>query len=170
VWGSSANDVYVGGARTFLHTKNNGKSWVSRSLGALDGISADYVWGSSAKDMYIIASDFEVLFTHNAGKTWQSTGQKFEFNEELRALRAIWGSSATDLYAVGNYLFWHSQDAGKTWQDVMVDTSEPGIISSGPFSAVWGSSASDVYVVGSNGVILHSADAGKSWQQNFPLR
>jgi hypothetical protein len=147
------------------------------------------VWGSSAKDVFIVGDGGTVVHYDGLSFAAMATGS----DEELRG---VWGSSPSDVFAVGStstvlhydgvtwssmgtgpltnyqYLYgvWGSSGkdvfaVGQTGSILHYDGSAWTVVASGTTStlwSVWGSSASDVYAVGDSGTILHYD--GKSWK------
>ena len=130
IWGSSADDIFVVGAKgTILHY--DGSGWTSMASGA--GYDLHSVWGSSVRDVYAVGALGTIL--HYNGVAWapMSSGT-------TGWLRSVWGRAANDVFAVdesGNVL--HSD--GNTWR-VMSGRANSALF------GVWGSAANDVSAVG----------------------
>ncbi|NLH48382.1 MAG: hypothetical protein GX444_07240 [Myxococcales bacterium] len=144
VWGSSADDVYVGGGMYFIEESGgvilhfDGTHWsvVQRPDGWVLSI-----WGTSPSDVYALATANGSEILHYDGNTWSTMASSPELS-----LQALWGTSSSDIFAVGTHVILHYD--GVDWKE-MLRHPELYLLS------VWGSSSTDVYAVGEGGVILH---------------
>jgi hypothetical protein len=149
--GTSATDVWVGGATGDVwHTTGNGQ-WTRRDITTAADIYG--FWGSGPDNVYA-AAYVNRLWRWN-GSGWQ----QIDFDGGI-VFRGIWGSGPSDIYAIGSGIF-HNHGDGM-WP------FEPDNQSS-PMVSVWGSGPNDIWVLlGSSGVvggILHSTGDGKWAQQ-----
>jgi photosystem II stability/assembly factor-like uncharacterized protein len=106
---------------------------------ALTGNNLNGVWGSSARDVFVVGDEGTIL--HYDGSVWKPMPSSTD-----QGLFATWGSSARDVYATGdNGTFLHYD--GNVW---FPQKSYPYV----QLGAVWGASGSDVYFTADN-VIRH---------------
>ena len=181
IWGSSANNVYVVGRAFIEDTNPDPKIWngVFRQEGIYhyDGTSwkeedmldfrypLDEVWGSSANDVYVTATQDKTVF-HYDGNSWEL----LEMGATNHRFKAIWGSSANDVYlgglhstnpAGGNPTSSIFHYDGNSWEEVVRNNRW------NYFKDMWGSSADNVYAVGPGnaGKVLHYD--GISWEEEI---
>lgn len=163
-----------------LSTQNSvGKKWnVTQILPA--GTSLHGIWGSSAKDLYVVGDAGTIL--HNDGTAWTAMT-----SGSSQTLYSVWGSSESDVYAVGdsglvlhyNGTNWTSvatatvevlPDVTGTATDVLAINATGTVISDSfvnytatgvALRSIWGSSGSDIFVAGAAGSVLHYD--GSTW-------
>ena len=176
VWGSSPNDVRLGGM-TFSGLINGrlgrGDQFVKSTLP--DGGTAwrplagtplvTSIWGSSASDVWMAAdnSATNITTTHERGLTFHGSpadggadanaGDPLTWTpvdaQSVNRLEAIWGTSANDVWAVGGQGTIRRISAGdERWQKIESPTKAN-------LRAVWGSGPNDIWIVGDGGTILH---------------
>ena len=90
IWGSSATDVWVGGAGgSMVHY--NGTSWSAPiTLGSSD---VGGIWGTSSSDVYMV---------NRGGDIWHYNGLSWvKYTIAGDAFLGVWGSSKTDVWVVG---------------------------------------------------------------------
>lgn len=98
VWGTSASDVFVGGARNdyegvMLHF--DGTEWVEQPLPAGTGLVTS-IWGLSPTEVYAVAGTRVLRLEGNEWtRPWENDMISEGFN-------AIWGTSSDNLYVAGS--------------------------------------------------------------------
>ena len=154
VWGSSATDVYAGGATgTLIHY--DGLAWSavgSSGLAASEDVTA--IWGTSSSNVYVGAATATAgLGLHRwNGTSWSTV------TAGINAVRAIWGSSATDIYVGGDFGFMRHWN-GTSWSTV----GGFGTTAIDVIQGIWGTGANNVYLVQRSGKIWHSVNGGVTW-------
>ncbi|MBL8604879.1 MAG: hypothetical protein JNK72_23325 [Myxococcales bacterium] len=134
VWGTSADNMYVSGARVY-HLE--GGSWVEVEFPGSSYYFA--IWGSSASDVWVLGNG---AARHWNGREWERV-----LTGTTEPLRAAWGSAANDVWAVGdNGTILHYN--GTAWSTIASNTRVN-------LRAVYGLGANDVWAVGANGTTLH---------------
>jgi len=123
VWGSSPDDVYVGGNYALLHSTDG-----ARTFEPLGEPMADVcgLWGSGPNDVYAVVLGRRVRHSNDRGRTWQKLGN----DPALRAC-AIAGTGANDVWLGGHAgtgyettaALAHTTDGGKTWKRASVATT-----------------------------------------------
>jgi hypothetical protein len=142
VWGSGANDVWLGGPPgNNAIMRWNGSSWTTQAS-ARDVIQ---IWGSGAGNVYFVGGD---SIRHWNGTTWSGVA-----TGATTTLFSVWGSSASDVYVGG--------DAGTLVHSTGGAFSAVAGTGIGveQVAAIWGSSSSDVWVGATN--VYHYN--GSSW-------
>lgn len=176
VWGSSANDIRIGGRDyqlivpelQFFGTGNQFVRGDASDGGAsfrpIPGSAAiTSIWGSSADDVWMTA-DNSTHVSYERGTTLHGTrADAGDGSDPLQdslvwtpvdsqstlTLESIWGSSASDVWAVGGLgTIRHFGPADDRWQKIASPTKQA-------LHAVWGSGPNDVWAVGDGGTILH---------------
>jgi photosystem II stability/assembly factor-like uncharacterized protein len=90
IWGSSASDVYVGGAQgTLLHY--DGASWSRVALPVDPAYTVHAVWGTSASNVYVAGSGGFVL-------RWDGTSWVSEDSGRDEQILGLWGPTGTDVF------------------------------------------------------------------------
>ena len=154
IWGTGADDVYVGTDFGHIYHLRNG-TWTSATVGS--DVCVGGGWGSDPQNVFAAGGcgwaglGTGVLF-HSAGDdTWTPVAGT------AAGVFSVWGSSASNVYAAGNAGLFHSRAGG-----AFAAESVPGT----PLS-VWGSGPGDVYAteIGSNVNVLHSA-GNAGWQNS----
>ena len=136
VWGTSASDVWVGGAAGGPTSLQHwtGSSWApSPGYCSTAGKCATTgIWGTASNDVWAVGT--EIL--HYDGVAWN-------FDDVPPAtLRAVWGSASNNVYTGGDAGGLYRYN-GTFWSQIGSGTSGLG---TEPVSAIWGTSASNVYV------------------------
>ena len=99
------------------------------------------VWGSSAKDVYVVGHEGYLLHSTDEGQTWAQ--QKLPDFQPL----GVWGTSADDVYVFGMFgKLLRSIDQGKTWQSI-----ETGTVSY--ICGFWGRDANSIIMAGDQGLL-----------------
>jgi len=149
VWGSSANDVYVGiDGQAILH--GSAHSWRLEEIPCKFGLAG--LWGASPSDVFAVGEgDGLSCVAHYDGQSWSAMSQG-----QLMAFSGVWGSSHTDVFAVGGVNY------GINGAIIHYDGASWSAITGGPFwslQGIWGSGLGDVFAVGydpaGNGAIYH---------------
>jgi hypothetical protein len=144
IWGSSNTDLYAVSSDLLWRSPGTG-TWTN---GPRPGsLSLNYVWGTSASDVYIVGASGTLFHSTNAGASWDAPSAG-----TTNDLLCGWSSSPTNAYAVGT-MGTVTHFTGSTWA---VETQ----ITGADLFGVWGTSASDVYAVASSGILLHSTGGG----------
>ena len=149
VWGSSATDVWTGGAAgsTAFH-HYDGASWTTAAWpNEVSGI-----WGTSSSNVYAVSATNIAKYN---GASWAP-----ESFTAPNALFAIWGTSGTDIYAGGSAATLVHYD-GANWSNV----ASSGLAGNEAVTAIWGTSSTNVYVGTASataGLGLHRWN-GTSW-------
>ena len=156
VWGSSGNDIYLGGYfpdgseagySGLLHY--DGSSWSPVRADALP--VGGIIWGTSSHDVFAL---FYSQCWHFDGTTWSATSLPVQGS-------GIWGVAPDDIFVVGgNGAILHYN--GNSWSTMTSPTTAQ-------LKGVWGSSGNNVYAIGeistpnaaSSTVVLHYD--GVSW-------
>ena len=192
VWGTTTNDVIVGGELFEQFDPDLGDivsgNHLQRTAGGPDGGAPSWtilqgqdgawtratiraIWGRSASDVWMSAD--------NSGElSWQRgmllhrgapDGGKIApwvavDSQSAHVLESVWGSAAGDVWAVGAQgTIRHFSPGAARW-------SITPSLTNADLHGVWGSSPSDVWAVGDDGVILHYD--GTAWSLStaaFPL-
>ncbi len=171
IWGTSSNDVWVGGdpfARKGSYLQwggwrssvvDGGAAWVPASSNTITAI-----WGSGPEDVWVVgpgsrgikyggssAAHTNGVVDANGVPVWTA----FE-TQSSEVLYAIWGSGPGDVWTVG---------ARGTIRHFTAGASRFRIIDSPTtvtLRGVWGSGPSDVWAVGDEGTLLHYD--GTTWR------
>jgi hypothetical protein len=186
VWGSSANDVWIGGATKpgvakglLLHRANGGALTEDTNLVlAFGDTGVRSIWGSDASNVFILVDSFygtdmsDSKIFRKIGSSWDQ--MTLPMHSAPIMMSQIWGTSATDVYAVGTAvdsnknaiaaILWHFD--GNTWTSIATLPSEVKVI-----AGINGTGPTAITVVGStsywtdaspypdlHGVILQTTD------------
>lgn len=127
-------------------------------------ISLNGIWGSSANDVWIVASPDVAI--HWDGAKFTST--KLNTNQTLFG---VWGTEASDVWAfsTGNVVWHSSGGAGDTaWSGFDKDAGDSPW--SGPIFGMWGKSATDIWAVGQSFDFFSTASVWHctGWNEGFP--
>jgi len=144
-WAATANDVYISGWCSTLHSSGSGWSEIVEGLypcGHTLGI-----WGTSATNVIGVATQGRAYHFDGTMRTEFQTGVSVD-------LWDVGGTSATDIFAVGPHGTVLRYD-GMSW------AQETGIPTSHSLNSVWASGTDDVFAVGDFGRIIHYD--GNSW-------
>jgi len=144
-WAASANDVFVPGWCSTLHS--SGSAWGEVVEGLYPCSHTTGMWGTSATNIIGVATQGRAYHFDGSLRTELQTGVSVD-------LWDVGGTSATDIYAVGPHGTVLRYD-GLTW------TQETGIPTSHSLNSVWASGTDDVFAVGDYGRIIHYD--GTSW-------
>jgi photosystem II stability/assembly factor-like uncharacterized protein len=171
-WGSSIDDVFVGGAGV-LHSTDHGKTFAKLNF-PTNGVMA--IWGSDASDVYAVtldsgASGGQVMHTEDHGQTWK------DLQAGLKAkLYAIAGTGPLDVWVAGqgrvtdtksplgyhtSAVLAHSVDRGKTWKSV--PAAKPGMTENEEIRRLC-FTAAGMLVASYSYSVYGTADAGKTWK------
>ncbi len=165
LWGSSSNDVWVGGSR--LHHWN-GVAWFdvtplelqmdpTREVRTLAGHAADDIWLAATP----LASGVSARLFHWDGLSWTERTPPESLTGGPAVVSDIWASASHDAWATARW-----QAGGADWGGVLRWTGAAWVTaSSGDYlhnnwHSVWGSSDNDVWVVGQIGMAHFD---GGSW-------
>lgn len=143
IWGSVADDIYVVGNQTVVHSKDRGTTWTAAGVQAQTLSDFQTVWGSASDDVYI-----------GGGSIWHSTDAGLSWTKLQWPVLTVWGLSRQDLFGQTAAGLMHSSDGGTSW------TSSFGA----RVLNVWGTSSTDLYLSSDFGSVFHSSDDGASWQ------
>jgi photosystem II stability/assembly factor-like uncharacterized protein len=188
VWGSSADDVWIGGADgTLSRSQSRGDSWepvtTLKSTTRIRGI-----WGSSADQVFVAGASGDVFRTRDRGATFTSVRVRAGF-----ALIGVSGFSANDVWTAAAVNIFQSRNAGDSFETIganlfqqtgiralaaedVYTVNEGSVVTrfdgntlfkhsfrKGKLLDVWGNSVNDVYVVGEGGLVMHSTDRSSRW-------
>jgi uncharacterized protein YjdB len=178
VWGTSASNVFAGGAAGIL--RYNGSTWTQ----VYSGCCVRNFWGSDPTDLWAV--DGNGILRSTNGTSWST-------HTSGTGSYGIWGAAPNDIWAVGSSSIYHYD--GSTWSAhtpsfgflwsvwganknfaVAVGsggrivrwngtswTADPQsqAVTTAELYRVWGTSASNVYAVGSSGTIIRFN--GSTW-------
>ncbi len=141
IWGTSANDLWVGGDQsTAAHF--DGTTWTRHIIAGTDNVA---LWGSGSDDVYV-GSIFDAA--HWNGSEWR------ELDSVQSGATAIWGFGPDDVWLANDSDLAHFD--GSTWEPSELD----GI---GGAEKLWGAAPDDIWGVGSFGVVVHYD--GQRWDE-----
>jgi photosystem II stability/assembly factor-like uncharacterized protein len=152
VWGSGADDVYVGGAFV-AHTGDRGQHWAVVTPPA-PVIAPWHLWGSGADDVY--AAGYGIWLSSDGARNWRLVDGSRSRNPSDRF---------SDVFGVGNNRFAFSElgrlergsKTGASWHAL------PPPIAGWRCCAFWADGARALYGLGPNHGFFRSTDAGKSF-------
>jgi hypothetical protein len=159
VWGSGADDVFVGGGQAdageIYHY--DGQDWSQMAIPATDALV--WVFGFAADDVFAVGEGGGIL--HYDGTRWAR-----QTSHTTEDLWGVWGAAPDDVWAVGGsagegeegVVILHYDGAG--WSAVappQLDREASSLFK------VWGAAADRVFAVGSNGLIVEYD--GIEWAQ-----
>ncbi len=158
VWGSSATDVWVGGARDVagaLVYHYDGTSWTRLDT---TGLNWDvwWLWGDGAGTLFMAGSQGNVARVDIATSTITTE----VLGDAAYTYFGTWGTSANDVWAVGGDILGDLPGAiyhfdGVAWSlAANASTRSDGVSQRDAFK-VWGRSATDVFVVGTGSLTMH---------------
>lgn len=168
VWGTSADDVHLGGApceawdtngfylgwaNQWLKTEQAPSGWNATpgesTIMAMWGVSTDDVWISVDNSQYYDTKWQLGQILH--GTRGEDGMLAFIEIDSLATgrLNAVVGTSATDIWAVGEL------GTIRRWKpgDTRFEIVDSGVATS--LNGIWASGPNDVWIVGDNGTILH---------------
>lgn len=163
---SNSNDTsaYDGGMFVSVDKGNNWKQKVSISTTSgkpknFAGINVTSLTmdPSDNKALYYGTSGSGLLYTYDAGNSWQ-TISKFS-GSIIRAVAIDPNSKCTIYVSVGNKVF-KSEDCNRNWDEIYYDNDKAVAIEA---IAVDPSDSSNIYIGISRGDIVRSTDAGEGW-------
>lgn len=148
IWGTRANDLYVGARDALLHF--DGVTWTD--VGIQVRVRVIGIWGSSSDDVWV--TDGTNWLWHFDGVTWENVMTRVNY-----PFVSLWGFAGDDIFGCGQDGFvsrfdgisWSEQSLGDFWLD-----------------GLWGVSNDDVWVsgtvvTGTAGVLYHFD--GLQWTQ-----
>jgi hypothetical protein len=154
IWGTSSDDVYVGGRKRWIHW--DGSAWSNLELP--EAMEIYDLWGSDTNDVWASGSTPEGMGCRIAHWDGQTVSVS-HLGEANWTCERIWGDQANDIWVtVGNYL---TTDAhffrwdGSTWTLVNTETEV------GYLEGLRGIASDDSWAVGDAGMMLHWN--GSSW-------
>jgi photosystem II stability/assembly factor-like uncharacterized protein len=122
------------------------------------GVTFHSVWGSSAKDVYVVGDQSVIFHRGTDGKWTQQPSGEPPTNQS--DFYGVWScpafSGGYDIYVAGSKGIRHSNGNG-SWSSVL----DLGA-GSGRLLDIWGFGYNDIYAVGDAAMIYHSND-GKMW-------
>lgn len=151
VWGTSASDVWVVGARTELSGgptiyRYDGSTWtkVDSQQTSLD---LWWVFGFPGGDVFFGGSGGTILRYRNGAF------EKMTTPRNVGTIFGIWGTAPNDVWAVGTAvaagaIVWHYD--GNTWSEATVPAGVPSTV-----FKVAGRAANDVWMSAASGAALH---------------
>jgi hypothetical protein len=146
VWGSGANDVWVGGyLGTLIHW--DGSKW-SKVTATTEDINA--IWGTAKDNVWAVGTKGMILRYDGSAWTPATSGT-------TSYLYDVWGSAKDDVWAVGEKGTLVHYD-GAAWK------ATTSTLTSALLHGVWGSGRNDVWAVGLQGAALRYDGAQwKAW-------
>jgi hypothetical protein len=146
LWGPNTTSFYTGAGGGLIGYLDNG---ILSSYDVGTSANVQSIWGSSANNVYAVASDGTIYNEKNTDGNWNQMTAPGGGG----TLYAVYGSSGTDIYAVGasgrvlhntGTTSWTAQTSGTTvtLRGVWADTPGSGY-------------TADAYAVGDNGVVQH---------------
>ncbi|MBT1688118.1 T9SS type A sorting domain-containing protein [Dawidia soli] len=160
---TSVTDGWVAGSGNLLaRTTDGGLTWtpVASGLDAGGSSSSVYITGLKFFDAthgYISSMYGKLLYTDNAGATWQERtpeGVDFSYAQDI----AFMGTVADIVFITGGDGILTSSDGGIHWQKKL----DPFIWESGLFDITFSNDNSG-WAVGYSGALLQTTDGGASW-------
>jgi photosystem II stability/assembly factor-like uncharacterized protein len=121
------------------------------------------IWGKSDTELFAVGDAATLLYSKDAGLTWQKIKLEADITQSLYS---IWGAEGSLYIAGADGVLLRSRDDGKTWLQ-MRDIPKKDLF------AVWGSGLDNIYVAGKSGTLLRSTDGSKfvalqtSWSEHF---
>ncbi|MDZ4694360.1 MAG: hypothetical protein SGI86_04370 [Deltaproteobacteria bacterium] len=167
IWGAAPNDMYAVGGTDFAVTPNegdvilhwNGVEWSRIRVAVLDAkpMSAQKdlfkVWGTSAKDVFIVGGSGIILHSDGTGWTQQISGIGNE------PLFTVFGRAPNDVYAVGGLgtaiLLRYN---GTAWSPIELPVEAPPVL-----QGVWTAPGQPLWVSGYRGFFA-AYDGGQRWR------
>lgn len=191
IWGSSANDVRVGGRAYDLSVpevdfygtgdqfvkralSDGGTTWLARpgtqTVTGIWGSSADDVWMTADNSVYVPYQRGMILHgtPRDAGADASVIDDRLSWTEvdsqSSLTLESVWGSTKSDVWAVGDLgTIRHLTPADARWQKVASPVTQT-------LRSVWGSGPNDIWAVGDQGTIIHyDGVTFKKSTAQFPL-
>ncbi len=162
IWGSSPNDVYIGGHNASSLSPGalwhfDGNSWtpVKLPVGTFD---INGIYGFSSSNVWVVgetATDVSLILHYN-GKSWQ------DYSYSLgKALRCIWGSSPNDIWAAGTNTLLHFD--GSYWNKFPFFIPSQGI----HILSMSGLNSNDIYMVGGRNDVVQPIDTSFYYLYHF---
>ncbi len=157
VWGSSATDVWVGGAQDAsgpLVYHYDGATWTRLDT---TGLTWDvwWLWGDGAGTLFMAGSKGNVARVDIASSTITVDA----VGDPAYTMFGTWGTSASDAWAVGGDILGDQPGGifhwdGSAWS-LSAEASPRTDGTQRDAFKVWGRSASDVFVVGTSALTMH---------------
>lgn len=148
VWGTSANDLWLGDSLNGRVFRWNGTNW---STGITQTVQVTDLWGVPNGPIFAVGI-FGVSRWQNG--VWSSIA-----DGTAEQAAALWGFAANDVWAVGDFGTLAHWD-GTSWTDTVPANNDRFEDS---HQSVWGASPHDVWAVGDSGTISHWN--GSAWSQ-----
>jgi len=172
IWGTSPNDIWIGGDSSLERPPSyvresgwrsiitdGGTGWAPISIFANHQIKA--IWGSGPGDIWLVGSQgIGISFAAHTNGVAAADGGLPVWTEidtqSLPILHAVWGSGPGDVWTVGDYgTIRHFVAGAEVWSVVDSPTTES-------LRGLWGAGPDDIWAVGENGTILHYD--GTAWR------
>lgn len=158
IWGVSAQDVWVGGAKgadgNALVYHWDGTAWTQLDTTGLDW-DVWWLWGDGAGTLYMSGAGAHMATVDLATMAVSSQ----TIGDPAYTLFGTWGSGPSDVWAVGGDIsgelpggIFHNDGSGWTLQATASNDSTGGARDA---FKVWGRSANDVFVVGTRSLTTH---------------
>ena len=155
VWGSAADDVYVGGGsgRGHMLLHYDGTGWQEQTFPRGNGVIWG-LWGTAADD--IVAATSSGMVAHYNGTEWSRIKLP-----DSAPIFDIWGAGSDRLFAVGTTLSSSNEQPmqhydGTSWERVYAFTNGSSVY------GVWGVGPDNVFAISRRGRILHYD--GNQWR------
>jgi photosystem II stability/assembly factor-like uncharacterized protein len=145
---------WIVGSGLVIRTEDGGQTWERLSrptyydLSEVDFVNPQFGYAAGGAER-----GCQIFHTANSGRNWRKVYENFEDGTvfDLVAL-----NERTAIAAINGTFLLRTQDSGKTWQSVGLET---------PGASSVTSAAGAVWVVGRKGSFYYSADLGRTWQR-----
>jgi hypothetical protein len=139
IWASGPDDLWAISRSDILRW--DGARW--NGIYSPNVEKLDYIWGSSASDVYVVGEQpLSAVFFRWNGTSWSSSDM-----QGIAGVTQLWGSGPDDVYLLGASvtnsaaaLHWD----GAQWQPIALG---PYTTADTTFNGIWGSGPNDVYAV-----------------------
>jgi photosystem II stability/assembly factor-like uncharacterized protein len=161
----------VGGGGLILVTDNGGLDWEARPVSGSYRL-VDVATSSDGKVAVVISDSGAALLSGDGGQNWQPVNslrpKKLELLDVVVApdARRIWMvgvASSTGLDQDIVPIFLHSEDGGKNWGVINLNTSNPEAKGDIPLTVRFGLAAGEGWIGSARGVLYKTEDDGASW-------
>ncbi len=153
VWGSSADQFFVGGSNSVIYrTRNRGVSFEPVSNGGLFATAIAGVSGTSATDIWA-ARGYRILHSTNGGDDWQEINA-----ENIYIQHGLWAGGPQDVYTVNANAVVRRYDSTAGPEGTLFVSKLDSALCQGclELRAVAGAANDDVWVVGDDGFAARS--------------
>ena len=119
------------------------------------------VFFANGKEGWIVGEDSDVLYTKNAGKSWN----RFQYVSEF-PLNGVWFVDNDKGWVVGTYdRIFHTKTGGESWneQSNRFEGERDRLINDN--KKVFFISSNEGWIAGSDGSIFHTTSGGVNWEK-----